>query len=39
MKIGGLGLSGWMGLMGLGQENLLGFLLCWIGATAVIRGE
>ncbi|KAL7425013.1 hypothetical protein Q5752_000700 [Cryptotrichosporon argae] len=28
---------GWAGLMGLGQENLLGFLLFWIGSYALIH--
>lgn len=28
-----------MTLMGLGQENLLGFLLFWIGGYALIHGE
>ncbi len=28
-----------MALTGLGQENLLGFLLFWIGSYALIHGE
>ncbi|ORX37810.1 hypothetical protein BD324DRAFT_623414 [Kockovaella imperatae] len=28
---------GWVGLMGLGQENFLGFLLFWIGGYALIH--
>lgn len=32
-------LKGWWALMGLGQENLLGFLLFWIGSYALIHGE
>lgn len=39
---GGGGVSvmkGWWALMGLGQENLLGFLLFWIGSYALIHGE
>lgn len=31
--------KGWVELMGLGQENLLGFLLFWIGGYALIHGE
>ena len=31
--------KGWWALMGLGQENLLGFLLFWIGGYALIHGE
>ncbi|KAK1923480.1 hypothetical protein DB88DRAFT_491383 [Papiliotrema laurentii] len=37
---GGGGVSmwkGWLGLMGIGQENLLGFLLFWIGSYALIH--
>lgn len=33
------GWKGWVGLLGLGQENLLGFLLFWIGSYALIHGE
>ncbi|WOO84151.1 uncharacterized protein LOC62_05G007672 [Vanrija pseudolonga] len=29
--------KGWVELMGLGQENLLGFLLFWIGGYALIH--
>lgn len=29
----------WTELMGLGQENLLGFLLFWIGGYALVHGE
>ena len=39
---GGGGVSmwkGWLGLMGIGQENLLGFLLFWIGSYALIHGK
>jgi hypothetical protein len=39
---GGAGVSvwkGWFGLLGLGQENFLGFLLFWIGGYALIHGE
>ncbi|RSH93401.1 hypothetical protein EHS25_007757 [Saitozyma podzolica] len=31
------GWKGWVGLLGLGQENLLGFLLFWIGSYALIH--
>ena len=31
--------KGWMVLTGLGQENLLGFLLFWIGTYALIHGK
>jgi hypothetical protein len=31
--------KGWWALAGLGQENLLGFLLFWIGTYALIHGE
>jgi hypothetical protein len=31
--------KGWWALAGLGQENLLGFLLFWIGSYALIHGE
>lgn len=31
--------KGWLGVMGIGQENLLGFLLFWIGGYALIHGE
>lgn len=30
--------KGWYALTGLGQENLLGFLLFWIGSYALIHG-
>lgn len=30
---------GWVETMGLGQENLLGFLLFWIGGYALVHGE
>jgi hypothetical protein len=30
--------KGWWALAGLGQENLLGFLLFWIGSYALIHG-
>lgn len=30
---------GWMGVTGLGGENLLGFMLFWIGSYALIHGE
>ena len=29
----------WLTLTGLGQENLLGFLLFWIGSYALVHGE
>jgi len=31
--------KGWWALLGLGQENMLGFLLFWIGTYALIHGE
>lgn len=31
--------KGWYALTGLGQENLLGFLLFWIGSYALIHGK
>lgn len=31
--------KGWWALTGLGQENLLGFLLFWIGSYALIHGK
>jgi hypothetical protein len=31
--------KGWWALAGLGQENLLGFLLFWIGSYALIHGQ
>jgi hypothetical protein len=31
--------KGWMALLGIGQENILGFLLFWIGSYALIHGE
>lgn len=31
--------KGWLALTGLGQENLLGFLLFWIGGYALIHGS
>jgi len=31
--------KGWLALFGMGQENLLGFLLFWIGSYALIHGE
>jgi len=31
--------KGWWALAGLGQENLLGFLLFWIGSYALIHGK
>ena len=31
--------KGWFALTGLGQENLLGFLLFWIGTYALIHGK
>jgi hypothetical protein len=36
---GGVDWKGWLGLMGVGQENVLGFLLFWIGGYALIHGE
>ena len=30
--------KGWWSLLGIGQENLLGFLLFWIGGYALIHG-
>lgn len=30
--------KGWLGLLGVGQENFLGFLLFWIGSYALIHG-
>jgi len=29
---------GWFSLLGIGQENFLGFLLFWIGGYALIHG-
>ncbi|KAI9639041.1 uncharacterized protein MKK02DRAFT_22113 [Dioszegia hungarica] len=37
--VAGVGWKGWLGLMGVGQENVLGFLLFWIGGYALIHGE
>lgn len=31
--------KGWLALLGIGQENMLGFLLFWIGSFALIHGE
>jgi hypothetical protein len=31
--------SGWAGVMGLGTETLLGFMLFWIGGYALVHGE
>lgn len=31
--------KGWLGITGMGQENLLGFLLFWIGGYALMHGE
>ena len=30
---------GWVALLGIGQENALGFLLFWIGGYALIHGK
>ncbi|WVQ79359.1 hypothetical protein IAT38_001456 [Cryptococcus sp. DSM 104549] len=34
---GGVSWKGWFALAGIGQENLLGFLLFWIGSYALIH--
>jgi hypothetical protein len=36
---GRIGVRGWLGLMGIGQENGVAFLLFWIGGYVLIHGK